>query len=114
MRRSHGFDVVPGQQLFDICLFVPACDGCQDTRQISMRFDAIEFAGLDQGRDDGPVLSAGIMSGEERVFAVQSDGANGALDRVVVEFDAAIVEEPAQAIPVFGDVFQGFSGRRFG
>lgn len=49
------------------------------------------------------------MSGEERVFAVQSDGADGVLDSVVVEFDATIVEEPAQAIPVFGDVFQGLS-----
>lgn len=36
MRRSHGFDVVPGQQLVDIGLFVPACDGCQDGGQISV------------------------------------------------------------------------------
>ena len=79
-----------------------------------MRFDPVEFTGLDQGRDDGPVLCACIMSCEERVFTVQSDGAYGALHRVVVEFDAAIVEEQAQAVPVFGDIFQGFSGRRFG
>lgn len=40
-----------------------------------MRFDPVEFAGLDQGRDDGPVLGSGIMACEERVFAVQGDGA---------------------------------------
>lgn len=95
MRGSHGFGVVPRQQFFDVRLFVPTCDGCQDTRQIAMRFDPVEFTGLDQGRDDGPVLCACIMSCEERVFTVQSAEADAALDRFVVEFDAAIVEEQA-------------------
>ena len=78
-----------------------------------MGLDPIEFAGLDQGGDDGPVLRPGIVSGEERIFAVEGYGTDGALDWIVVEFDAAIGEEQAQPVPVFGDVFQGFSSRRF-
>ena len=62
MRRSHRFDVVPGQQLFDIGLFVPACDGYQDVGQIAVRLDPVEFACLDQRRDDGPVLCACVMA----------------------------------------------------
>lgn len=95
MRRSQGFDVVPGQQLFDIGLFVPVCDGCQDARQISMRLDHVEFAGFDEGCDDGPVLRPGIVTSEERIFAVQGNGANGTFDGIVVELDATVVEEPA-------------------
>ena len=67
-----------------------------------MRFDPVEFAGFDQGGDDGPVLCAGIMTGEERVFAVEGDGTDGALDGIVVEFDAAIIQEQTQPALVFG------------
>ena len=75
-----------------------------------MRFDSVEFAGLDQGRDDGPVLCASVMSGEQSVFPVQSNGTDGVLDGIVVELDTTIADEQAQAVPVFGDVFQGFPG----
>jgi len=95
VRRSHRIDVVPGQQQVDIGLFVPACDGFQDTGQIAMGLDPVEFAGLDQGCDDGPVLRSGIMACEEPVFAVEGDGTDGALDGVGIQFDATVVEEPA-------------------
>ena len=49
----------------------------------------------------------------EGVFAVQGDGSDGAFDGVVVAFDATVFEEEDQPVPVFGDIFQGFSGRRF-
>ena len=114
MRRSHGCDVIPRQQFVDLGLFVPAYNGFQDGGQVAVRLDPVEFAGFDQGRDDGPVLCASVVPGEERVFAVQGDGTDGALDWVVIEFDAAVVEEQAKAIPVFGNVFQRLSGWGFG
>ena len=104
MPGSHGAGVVPGQQLIDVGLFVPCGDGGQNTGQIAMRFDPVELAGFDQRCDDGPVLCASIMSGEERVFTVQGDGTDGAFDGVVIEFDAAVTEEQDQPIPVFGNV----------
>lgn len=54
------------------------------------------------------------MTCEERIFAVQGDGTDRAFDGVVVEFDATILEEQDQPVPVFGDVFQGLSCWRFG
>lgn len=78
-----------------------------------MRFGPVEFAGLNQGRDDGPVLCASIMPREERVFAVERNWTDRPLDGVVLEFDATVVEEPAQPVPVFGNLFQSLSGRGF-
>jgi len=46
-------------------------------------------------------------------FAVQGDGSDGAFDGVGILFDAAVTEEQDQPIPAFGNVFQGFSSRRF-
>ena len=54
------------------------------------------------------------MTGEERVLSLQGDGADCAFHGVAVHFDASISEEQDQAIPVFGDVFEGSSGWRFG
>jgi hypothetical protein len=71
-------------------LFVACGDGGQDTCQIAMRLNPVEFTGFDQGRDDGPVLCASIMSSEERVFAVERYGTDGAFNGVVIEFDAAV------------------------
>jgi hypothetical protein len=76
-------------------LFVPASNGCQDGGQIAVGLNPIEFAGLDQGRDDGPVLCACVMTCEECVFAVEGNGADRALDRIAVDFDAAIFKETA-------------------
>ncbi len=50
-----------------------------------------------------------VMSCKKRVFAVQRNGSDGALDHVVVHLDGAIVKEALQAIHVFGDVGQLFA-----
>lgn len=70
MRRSHGLGIVPGQQLVDVGLFVSAGNGCQDSGQIAMGLDPVEFTGLDQRRDGGPVLGSRIVTREERVLSV--------------------------------------------
>ena len=68
-------------------------DPCDDVGQIGFRIDGVEFGGLDQGRQHGPVLSAAVRSGEQGVLAVQGQRPDGALDGVVVDLDAAVVEE---------------------
>lgn len=47
-----------------------ARDVCQSHGQPSMRIDGVQFAGLDQRCDDGPVLDSGIVAGEEGVLLV--------------------------------------------
>ena len=45
------------------------------------------------------MLSAAVGACEQSIFAIQRDRADGTLDGVVVEFDAAIVDEARQALP---------------
>lgn len=78
-----------------------------------MRIDCIHLAGLDQRGDDGPVFGTGIVTGEEGVLAVQGDGADGALDGVAVDLDAAFGQEAAEAVAVFGDVGESLAEGRF-
>ena len=59
-------------------------DGCECSGNVAVRFDCVELAGFDERRDDSPVLGACVVAGEERVFALQRDGADCALDGVAV------------------------------
>jgi hypothetical protein len=74
-------------------------DLCDDVGEVGVRFDAHEFAGLDQRGDDGPMLAAAVGAREERVFAVQRDRPDCAFDDVGVDLDTAVVEEAGQALP---------------
>ena len=49
------------------------------------------------------------MTGEERVLAIESNGADQVFDAVVVDLDAAIGQEGLQPIPVIMDVIQLFT-----
>ena len=74
-------------------------DAGDDVGEVGVRLDAVELAGLDERGDDGPMLGAAVGAGEQRVLAVEGEGPDGALDDVVVDLDAAVVEEPAQTLP---------------
>ena len=67
--------------------------------EIGFGIDVVEFAGLDERREDGPVLATAIRSGEECILPVKSERTNGALDDVGVDLDVAIIEEAGQTIP---------------
>ena len=114
MLRSHLGGVIPGQQIFDLALFVAVDDGPEGLRQVGMGLDGVEFARFDQGRDGCPVCGTRIVAREESVLAVQGDGADGALDGIVINLDPAVGEEEAKASPVFCDVFQRLAQRGFG
>ena len=68
-------------------------DAGDDGGEIALRIDAVQLAGLDQGGQDGPVLAAAVGAGEEGVLAVERDGADGSLDDVGVDLDAAVLQE---------------------
>lgn len=100
--------------MVDLALLVALNDGGERVGQLSVRIDAVHFAGLDERGDDGPVLGSGVMTCEECILSVQRDGADGAFDGVVVDLDAAIGEEAAKALAVFRDVGECFAQGRFG
>src|SRR6478609_3520283 len=83
-------------------------DPGEDVGQVRERVDIVQLTGLDQRGDSGPVFGAAIRTGEQRIFPVERDGADGAFDGVVVELDAAIVDEARQAFPARQRVADGF------
>jgi hypothetical protein len=96
-----------------VLLFVSVDDGCEDTGQVAVRFDFVQFAGLDQRREHGPVLCASVVDREGCVFTLQRDGPDRAFHGITVRFDATVGQERDQAIPVFGYVFEGEACRGF-
>ena len=79
-----------------------------------MRVDGVQLAGFDERGNDSPVFRPCVVTGEERVFPAQGDGADSAFYGIVVQFDATVCQEQAEAVPVFCDVFQGLAQGRFG
>ena len=70
-----------------------------DVGKIAVGLDGDQLAGLDEGGDHGPMLGADVGAGEQSILAGQGERPDGAFDDVVVDLDAAIVEEQAQALP---------------
>jgi|HubBroStandDraft_2_1064218.scaffolds.fasta_scaffold610789_1 hypothetical protein len=46
------------------------------------------------------MFGAAVGTCEQGVFAIERDGTDGSFDGVVIEFDAAVVDEAGQALPV--------------
>ena len=112
MFSGHGSEVLrfvgPRQEGIDVAVGMTVDDPGKDVGQIAKRIDVVEFAGFDQRSDSGPVLGAAVGAGEQCIFPVQRDRADGPFDGVVVELDAAIVDEARQALPARQGVTDGF------
>ena len=77
--------------------------------EIGVRLDAIELGGRDQRTEHRPMHGAAIRSREPVILAAQCDRANGARDGIVVDLDAAVVEEAAERRPAREGVADGLS-----
>lgn len=51
------------------------------------------------------------MSGEECILAIEGDRTDRALNRVAVDFDAAVGQEQAEPVPIAGEIAQGLAER---
>lgn len=71
----------------------------EDIGEPGMGFDGVKFGGFDEGSHGCPALAAAVTACEQMVLAAERDGSDGAFDRIGIELDAAILEEPAQALP---------------
>jgi hypothetical protein len=74
-------------------------DPGDDVGEVLLRIDGVEFAGLDQRGDDRPVLGAAVGTSEERILAIEGDGADRPFDDVGVDLDAAVLEEAGEPLP---------------
>ena len=91
---------MPRHELVDPAIGPAVDQAGQQVGELDLRIDAVQLAGLDQGRHGRPSGTAVIATGEQRVFSTEHQGSDGPLDRVDVELDAAILEETAYA---YGD-----------
>src|SRR5450759_4521234 len=71
----------------------------QDVSEPGKGLDVVELCGGDEGADGCPSDAATVRAREQMVFAPERDRPDGALDRIVVEFDAAVVEEAGKGRP---------------
>ena len=79
--RLDGIVVVPWHQLIDAVLRPVVDELGECVGQPGMRFHVVEFAGLDERGDDGPVGTAFVGAGEERILRFR---AIGRIDRSTV------------------------------
>lgn len=64
--------------------------------EVGEGLDVVKLCGGDKGAEGRPGARPAIGSGEQVVFAAECDGADGAFHGVGVEFDASVIEEPAE------------------
>jgi len=67
--------------------------------EVGVGLDPVELCRGEKRGDDGPSIRAAVRPGEQMVFSSQSHRPDGAFHRIGVEFDAAIIQEPAERRP---------------
>lgn len=58
MWRSHLAGIIPRNQLIDLALFMAIYDGGERAGHVGLRIYCVEFAGLDEGGDSGPIFGS--------------------------------------------------------
>jgi hypothetical protein len=79
----------------------------QDVSEPGKRLDVVELCGGDEGADGCPSDAATVRAREQMVLAPERDGPDGALDRIVVEFDATVIKEAGEGRPAGERVADG-------
>ena len=103
LARGLGFDAywlpVPRQEFVEAAGGMAVGHALQDVSEPGKGLDVVELCGGDEGADGCPSDAATIGTREQMVFAPERDGPDGALDRIVVEFDTAVIEESGEGWP---------------
>ncbi len=89
---------VPGEEVVEACHGVAARHALENVFQVGIGLDVVELRGRDERGDDRPTIGAAVRSGEQVVLAPERDRADRSLDRIGVEFDAAVIEEAAEGL----------------
>ncbi len=92
---------VPWHEFIDAGAWMPCRDGLQRSLEKGVWLNAVELAGFNERCDAGPGSATFVMAREQRVLAVEGDGANGALDNVAVRLDGTVVEMDSFRRPIY-------------
>src|ERR1700756_1999236 len=71
----------------------------EDVAQVGKGLDAVEPTGLDERGNDGPAAPTAVAAREQRILSCKDHRPQGALDRVGIELDPAVIEEAGEALP---------------
>ena len=80
--------------------------------EVSLGVDAVQLAGFDQRGENGPVFGTQIVTGKQRILAIEGNRPDRTLDGIGVDLDPAVIEEADQRAPVVERVADGLGERR--
>ena len=69
------------------------CNGLQGSLEIGVWLNVVELAGFNERRDARSGSTALVVAREQRIFAIENNGADGALDNVTVYLDGAVAQK---------------------
>src|ERR1700737_2255808 len=90
---------VPRQELVDLARGMAPLHSSEHISEIGEGLEVVELGRGEERSDNGPAIAAAVRAGEQMVLAAERDRSDGALDRVVIELDAAVVEEAGERRP---------------
>ena len=82
-------------------------DPRQGIGEVGFGIKPVQLCRLDERQSIGQPFATGIRSGEQEVLAADGDGTHGSLGRIVVDPDAAIVEEQRESVPSIEAIADG-------
>src|SRR5215469_2578999 len=88
-------------------------DTGKNVGEVELRVEAIKLGGFDQRVHGGGAVTAGVRTSKEIVLPADRNTAQGALGRIVVESQAAIIEAPAERGAPSAHVTEGCGKFRF-
>ncbi len=71
----------------------------EDVTQIGFRIETVEFCGFDQREYGGGAFSAFVRSSEQPVLSAERDWPDGAFGGIVVDLNAAVINEATEGCP---------------
>ena len=101
----------PRQEVVEPIDGVPVDHAPEHVDEIGVRLDAVELGGLNQRADDRPTFAAAVAARKEMILPSESYGTNRALDRIGVEFDAAVMQKARESVPTRKRIADRFGER---
>src|SRR6266540_4458110 len=90
---------IPRQQFIEPVDGVTVDHTLEHIAQVGVGLDVIHFGGFNQRTQRRPPRSTTIRFSEQMIFTTQCNGANRALNRIGVELNTTIVQEPREPMP---------------